>query len=238
MLDRIEASLDRERVFVADASHELRTPLAILRTELELAERQQRSPAELRAAIASAGEEVDRLSRLAEDLLVIARSDQGRLPIKREPVELRASCSSASATASSSAPRRPGARSRVEAPGARGRRARSAPDRAGAGQPGRQRTAPRRGADQPGSLSERRPRPALGRRRGKRPGDGVRGSRLRALHPRRRGPHRWRRRAGPGDRARDRAGARRRGASGGSPDRADAARRRRAGFLKTTLTAA
>jgi signal transduction histidine kinase len=89
MLDRIEASLERERVFVADASHELRTPLAILRTELELAERQQRSPEELRGAIASAGEEVDRLSRLAEDLLVIARSDQGRLPIKREPVELQ-----------------------------------------------------------------------------------------------------------------------------------------------------
>ena len=88
MLDRIEASLDRERVFVADASHELRTPLAILRTELELAKRQQRSPEELRAAIASAGEEVDRLSRLAEDLLVIARSDQGGLPIKRERVEL------------------------------------------------------------------------------------------------------------------------------------------------------
>jgi heavy metal sensor kinase len=88
MLDRIEASLERERVFVADASHELRTPLAILRTELELAERQQRSPEELRAAIASAGEEVDRLSQLAEDLLVIARSDQGRLPIKLEGTDL------------------------------------------------------------------------------------------------------------------------------------------------------
>ena len=88
MLDRIEASLDRERVFVADASHELRTPLAILRTELDLAERQQRSPEELRAAITSAGEEVDRLSRLAEDLLVIARSDQGQLPIKQQGTNL------------------------------------------------------------------------------------------------------------------------------------------------------
>jgi signal transduction histidine kinase len=88
MLDRIEASLEREREFVADAGHELRTPLAILRTELELAEREGRSAEELRAAISSAVEETDRLSQLAEDLLVIARSDQGRLPIKRESVEL------------------------------------------------------------------------------------------------------------------------------------------------------
>jgi signal transduction histidine kinase len=89
MLDRIEASLERERVFVADASHELRAPLAVLRTELELAGRQERSTEELREALQSAAEEVDRLSQLAEDLLVIARSDQGRLPIARERVELR-----------------------------------------------------------------------------------------------------------------------------------------------------
>jgi two-component system OmpR family sensor kinase len=87
MLDRIEAALDRERVFVADASHELRTPLAILKAELELADRPDRSAGELRGAVHSASDEVDRLSRLAEDLLVIARSDQGRLPIKRESVE-------------------------------------------------------------------------------------------------------------------------------------------------------
>jgi heavy metal sensor kinase len=90
MLDRIEASLERQRVFVADASHELRTPLAVLRAELELAERSSRTPQELEAAVRSAAEEVDRLSRLAEDLLVVARSDRGRLPIKQERVDLGA----------------------------------------------------------------------------------------------------------------------------------------------------
>jgi heavy metal sensor kinase len=88
MLNRIEASLERERVFVADASHELRTPLATLRTELELAGHPGRSEDEIRDALRSAAEETERLSQLAEDLLVIARSDQGRLPIKREPTDM------------------------------------------------------------------------------------------------------------------------------------------------------
>lgn len=84
MLARIDRALARERGFVADASHELRTPLAILKTELELALRGEKSIGELRAAIASAGEETDRLTRLAEDLLVIARSDRGQLPVRLE----------------------------------------------------------------------------------------------------------------------------------------------------------
>ena len=88
MLDRIEESLQRQRSFVADASHELRTPLAVLRAELELAERPGRSRAELVSALDSAAEEVERLSRLAEDLLVVAQSDQGRLPIRRESVRV------------------------------------------------------------------------------------------------------------------------------------------------------
>jgi signal transduction histidine kinase len=87
MLDRIEAAFQRERTFVADASHELRTPLAILKTELELALRRGRTNEELVDALRSATEETDRLVALAEDLLVIARSDQGELPIRRE--ELR-----------------------------------------------------------------------------------------------------------------------------------------------------
>jgi two-component system OmpR family sensor kinase len=84
MLDRLDAAFARERAFVADASHELRTPLAILRTELELALRGDREREDLEAAIQSAAEETDRLSALAEDLLVIARADQGQLPIRRQ----------------------------------------------------------------------------------------------------------------------------------------------------------
>jgi two-component system OmpR family sensor kinase len=81
MLARLEAALERERTFVDDASHELRTPLALHKTELELALRYATTPAEMRAAIASAIVEVDRLSALAEDLLVLARSQQGKLAL-------------------------------------------------------------------------------------------------------------------------------------------------------------
>jgi two-component system OmpR family sensor kinase len=86
LLGRVEAALARERRFVADASHELRTPLAALRTELELALRRERSREELEAALRSASEEAERLSRLAEDLLVLARAQEGQLPVRRERV--------------------------------------------------------------------------------------------------------------------------------------------------------
>jgi two-component system OmpR family sensor kinase len=89
MLGRLEAGIARERRFVADASHELRTPLALLSTELELAQRRPRSPEELRAALDSAAEEVDRLTRLAEDLLVLARADEGQLPLRREEIQVK-----------------------------------------------------------------------------------------------------------------------------------------------------
>jgi len=81
MLQRLGDALAHERRFVADASHELRTPLAILKMELELALARGRSHEELHAALASAAEETDRLTQLAEDLLVIAQSDQGKLPV-------------------------------------------------------------------------------------------------------------------------------------------------------------
>ena len=84
MLGRLETALAREQRFVSDASHELRTPLAALRTELELALRRERSAAELKDALRSAAEESERLSQLAEDLLVLARSHGGQLPVRRE----------------------------------------------------------------------------------------------------------------------------------------------------------
>ena len=87
MLDRLEEAFARERMFVSDASHELRTPLAILKAELELALRSGRTEQEIHDALGSAAEETDRLAQLAEDLLVIARSDQGRLPVRLASVD-------------------------------------------------------------------------------------------------------------------------------------------------------
>ncbi len=86
MLDRLEAGLQRERDFVADAGHELRTPLALLRTELELALRHAGSADDLRDAVRHSSVEVDRLAQLAEDLLLIARSEPGKLELKLEAV--------------------------------------------------------------------------------------------------------------------------------------------------------
>jgi two-component system OmpR family sensor kinase len=89
MLDRLETALDRERDFVADAGHELRTPLTLLRTELELALRYAASREELLEAIRSSAQEVDRLAQLADDLLLIARTDRGKLPLDLQHLAAR-----------------------------------------------------------------------------------------------------------------------------------------------------
>ncbi|MEA2506600.1 MAG: hypothetical protein QOH48_1218 [Actinomycetota bacterium] len=88
MLVRLEDALTRERRLVDDASHELRTPLAILRTELELAVDGGRSSEELNLAIRSALEETIHLDRLAQDLLVLARTERDLLPANRQMAAL------------------------------------------------------------------------------------------------------------------------------------------------------
>ena len=81
LLVRLHGALARQRAFVADASHELRTPFAVLHGELELAGRPGRNREELSAAVASAAEEADRLARITDDLLLLARGDEATLSV-------------------------------------------------------------------------------------------------------------------------------------------------------------
>jgi two-component system OmpR family sensor kinase len=93
-------ALERERGFVADAGHELRTPLATLRAELELAGRPGRDRAELVDAVTSAAGETDRLIRLAEDLLTLARADGSAGFLRVRPTDLADVTASAARAAS------------------------------------------------------------------------------------------------------------------------------------------
>ena len=81
MLGRIDDAVARERRLVDRASHEMRTPLAVQRMDLELALAGPQTVEELAAAILSASDENAHLTRLADDLLVLSRSRDGRLPI-------------------------------------------------------------------------------------------------------------------------------------------------------------
>ncbi|MFC7641761.1 histidine kinase dimerization/phospho-acceptor domain-containing protein [Streptosporangium lutulentum] len=76
LLARLQSSLWRQRRFVAEAGHELRSPLAVLQAELDLATRPGRSRAELTLAVAGAAEETRRLTRLADNLLLLAQNDE------------------------------------------------------------------------------------------------------------------------------------------------------------------
>jgi two-component system OmpR family sensor kinase len=90
MLDRIEASDRRLRRFIADASHELRTPLAAVRAYAELFGRGAAArPADLERSMSGITREAERMSALVDDLLLLARLDEGR-PLERKPVDLAA----------------------------------------------------------------------------------------------------------------------------------------------------
>jgi two-component system OmpR family sensor kinase len=95
MLDRIEASDRRLRRFIADASHELRTPLAAVRAYAELFDRGAAArPADLERSMSGITRESERMSLLVDDLLLLARLDEGR-PLEQKPVDLAAVVSEA-----------------------------------------------------------------------------------------------------------------------------------------------
>jgi signal transduction histidine kinase len=95
MLDRIgraqaaqKDALLQQRRFLADASHQLRTPLAIIKAEVDLAQSGTTKDNDLRATMASIGEETDRLTGLTEELLLLAAADEERLTLSSDAVNL------------------------------------------------------------------------------------------------------------------------------------------------------
>jgi signal transduction histidine kinase len=90
LLERIQQGVAREHRLIADASHELRTPLGLMLMQIDLALSRERSPHETRLALERLRAETQRLVRLANDLLLLARADEGQLITRLEPVDVRA----------------------------------------------------------------------------------------------------------------------------------------------------
>ena len=88
MIGRLEMSFTALRRFTADASHELKTPLAVLRADVERAMHVHQGSTEQLVALEEALHETTRMADLVESLLTLARADEGRFDLHREPVEL------------------------------------------------------------------------------------------------------------------------------------------------------
>ncbi|MBC7386421.1 MAG: HAMP domain-containing histidine kinase [Cryobacterium sp.] len=89
LLERLQKAFMSQEAFVADASHQLKTPLAILRGEIDMAMKENRTGEEQRAFLESASQEIRYLSRMVEQLLIIARLESGHSGImERHPTRL------------------------------------------------------------------------------------------------------------------------------------------------------
>ena len=88
MIGRLEASFRQIRQFTSDASHELRTPLTVLKGETELALRRPRAAEDYRSVLESSLEEIDRMSRIVDELLFLSRADLGEIKMESRPVRL------------------------------------------------------------------------------------------------------------------------------------------------------
>jgi heavy metal sensor kinase len=89
MLERLERGVQDQRRFVADASHELRTPLAVMLSEIEVSIRDPHVTSGSREVLASVQQEVEKMCATVEDMLTLARADEGQLVLVREPLDLR-----------------------------------------------------------------------------------------------------------------------------------------------------
>jgi heavy metal sensor kinase len=88
MLERLQTAFEGLQRFTADAAHELRAPLTLMRTQVEIALRRERTPGEYRASHQALLEEIERLTRLAEQLLLLARADAGALEPRFQALDL------------------------------------------------------------------------------------------------------------------------------------------------------
>ncbi|HZR45601.1 MAG TPA: heavy metal sensor histidine kinase [Candidatus Manganitrophaceae bacterium] len=88
MIEELDNAIQQIRQFSADASHELRTPLTILKGETEFALRQARNVEEYQQTLASGLEEIDRISRIVEELFLLSKADLGEARLEMKPVAL------------------------------------------------------------------------------------------------------------------------------------------------------
>ena len=88
MISRLDTSFGQIKQFSTDASHELKTPLTILKGEVEVALRKERSPQEYEQILRSNLEEVNRMSQIVDDLLFLAKADIGQVRLNKEEIRL------------------------------------------------------------------------------------------------------------------------------------------------------
>jgi heavy metal sensor kinase len=89
LLSRLDAAFDEQRRFMADASHELRTPLTVMRTAAGVTlKKERRDEEEYREALQMVAEQTRRLSRIVEDMFILARADAGRYPLRKRTLYL------------------------------------------------------------------------------------------------------------------------------------------------------
>lgn len=88
MISRLDQSFRQVKQFTTDASHELKTPLTILKGEVEVALRKKREPQEYEQILESNLEEIDRMTKIVDDLLLLSKADIGEIRLNRENIDL------------------------------------------------------------------------------------------------------------------------------------------------------